>query len=59
MRHRVAEEAEASDDEEDSGNVAEVLGNLTIETAVTEEEVEEQFEAALEMEVEDEEEGEG
>ena len=49
----MAEEDEASDKEEESGNVAEVMGNLTIDTAATEEDVSEQFEAALYMEVEE------
>ena len=50
-RCRVAEEAEASDDEEGSGDVAEVMGNLIIETAGTEDEGEEQLEDGIEMEV--------
>ena len=38
--------------EEDGGEVAELINNLTIETAGTEEEAEEGLAAALEMEVE-------
>ena len=59
VRRKVAEEAEAFDDEKESEDVVEVLGNLKIEAAGMEEEVEEQLKAALEMEVEEEEEGEG
>ena len=44
---RVAEEAEAYDEEEESGNVAEVMGNLRIETAGTKEKATEQLESAL------------
>ena len=55
----MAEEAEAFDDEKESEDVVEVLGNLKIEAAGMEEEVEEHLKAALEMEVEEEEEGEG
>ena len=42
-RWRVEKEAESSNKEEESGNVAEVLGNLRIYMAVTEEEAAEQL----------------
>ena len=41
------EEAEASDVEEETDNVAAVMGNLNIETAGTEEEAEEGLKTAL------------
>ena len=45
------EEVEASDEEEESVNVAEVMGNLTIETAEIEEEAAENLWVALGMEI--------
>ena len=48
-----SEEVEASDEEEESGGVADVVGNLTIETAGTEEEAAENLEVALGMEIEE------
>ena len=42
---------EASDEEEESVNVAEVMGNLTIETAEIEEEAAENLWVALGMEI--------
>ena len=46
------EDAAAEVQEEDGREVAELINNLTIETAGTEEEAEEGLAAALEMEVE-------
>ena len=55
----MAEEAEASDEEEERENVAEVMGNLIIETARTEEEAAEGLVSALGMEIEEDMGGEG
>ena len=51
-RHR-EEEAEASDVKEETENVVVVMGNLTKETAGTEEEAAEGLEASLGMEIEE------
>ena len=48
-----SEEVEASEEEEESGGVADVVGNLTIEMAGTEEEAAENLEVALGMEIEE------
>ena len=46
------EDAEASDEEMKSVGEANVMGNLSIETAVTEEETAKNIELALDMEME-------
>ena len=52
-RQREEEEAEEDEEEEEGGGIATGLTNLTIETAVTEEEEAEYLEAALGMEMEE------
>ena len=50
---RINKEAGSSDAEEDSGGVAAVMDNLTIETAGTEEEAAENIQMELNMEIEE------
>ena len=51
-RQREEEEAEGSEEEEEGSRIAATLNNLTIEAVGTEDEAEEDLEAALRKEVE-------